>query len=722
MPRLSYIATFFVAIILAQPAVGREKLSSELPVLIFADEINYDDELGTVVAKGKVEIVQGKRTLFANTVSYNQKTDTVSASGNIILHEPSGQVIFAEFVELTEELKNGVIKRIQILLEDKSRFAANSAIRRDGNKTQMYRAVYSPCQLCQKNPETPPLWQLKAERIEHNQQDSEIGYKDVFLEMWGFPVAYAPYLSHPDPTVDRKSGFLAPSFGTSSDVGAFIRLPYFITMGDRKDATITPIYTKDEGLVLSGNYRQRFMNGEVAFSGSIAEAQRNEGDPDNATIKDDRVRGHVTIDGKYHLDDTWRSSFDIMMASDRTYLRKFNFFELNPNVLRSNVMFEGFRQRNYIAANAYWFQDLRTGSVEDQPIVAPMVDFNHMGEADRFGGRWQLDGNFRALFRDKGTDSQRFSIAPGYAIGRTWDTGLVTNAATTVQSDGYWLRDIVRSNGAKDDVFTGRLLPRLTIDTRLPFERHSGGLKQIIEPIAIGILAPNGSNSSDIPDEEGTVFELDDTNLLSPNRFAGLDSVDSGSRIIYGAKFGFYGPKSGNITGFVGQGYRFTKDRDLTSSKLLETDFTDYVGRIDIKPNEYVDILYRFKLAESNFRNKSSSIAFSFGPTALQLNGEYFFFEEGSTTVNTEEREEFVTSLNSRINQYWSASVSTHRDLSQDGGSLLHSLRARYSDECFVFESVAERSFTRDADIQPESRILFRLIFKNLGQVESNAG
>ncbi|MFL2541448.1 MAG: LptA/OstA family protein [Candidatus Latescibacterota bacterium] len=155
MRQLSCIATFFIAMILAQPAIGREKLSSELPVLIFADEINYDDELGTVVAKGKVEIVQGKRTLLANTVSYNQKTDTVSASGNIILHEPSGQVIFAEFVELTEELKNGIIKRIQILLEDKSRFAANSAIRRDGNKTRMYRAVYSPCHLCEKNSERP---------------------------------------------------------------------------------------------------------------------------------------------------------------------------------------------------------------------------------------------------------------------------------------------------------------------------------------------------------------------------------------------------------------------------------------------------------------------------------------------------------------------------------------------------------------------------------------
>ncbi|MBO89580.1 MAG: hypothetical protein CMP14_08660 [Rickettsiales bacterium] len=722
MVRLSFIATFVIAIILTQTAIGREKLSNDLPVLIFADEINYDDELGTVIAKGKVEITQGKRTLLANTVSYNQKTDTVSASGNIILHEPSGQVIFAEFVELTEELKNGIIDRIQILLEDKSRFAANSAVRRDGNKIQMYRALYSPCDLCEKEPEKPPLWQLKAERIDHSQKDREIRYKDVFLEMWGFPIAYAPYLSHPDPTVDRKSGFLAPSFGTSSDVGAFIRLPYFITMGDERDATITPIYTKDEGLVLSGNYRQRLVNGKVAISGSIAEAQRNEGDPDNSTIKNDRVRGHITIDGEYHLDDTWRSSFDTMMASDRTYLRKFNFFKLNPNTLRSNVMVEGFRQRNYIAANAYWFQDLRTGTTEDQPVVAPIIDFNHMGEADRFGGRWQLDGNFRALFRDNGTDSQRVSITPGYAIGRTWNTGLVTNAAATVQSDGYWLRDIVKSDGTKDNAFEGRLLPRLAIDARLPFARVSAGLKQVIEPIAIGILAPNGSNSSNIPDEEGTVFELDDTNLLSINRFAGLDSVDSGSRIIYGAKFGLYGPNSGNITGFVGQSYRLSKDRDLTSSKLLETDFTDYVGRIDIKPNEYTDILYRFKFAESNFSNKSSSIGFSFGPTAFKLNGEYLFFEEGSTTVNTEGREELVTSFSSQINQYWSASIGTHRDLTKDGGSLRHSLRARYSDECFTFESVAIRSFTRDADIQPESQILFRLIFKNLGQVESNAG
>ena len=86
------IAMLFL--LMANLAIAREQLSSDLPVLMMADEMNYDEELGTVVARGKVEIVQGERSLLADTVSYNQKTDTVSASGDVVLHEPSGEVIF----------------------------------------------------------------------------------------------------------------------------------------------------------------------------------------------------------------------------------------------------------------------------------------------------------------------------------------------------------------------------------------------------------------------------------------------------------------------------------------------------------------------------------------------------------------------------------------------------------------------------------------------------
>jgi LPS-assembly protein len=709
-----------LVLLMANLAAAREQLSSDLPILMMADEMNYDEELETFVARGKVEIIQGERSLLADTVNYNQKTDTVRASGNVVLHEPSGEVIFAEYMELRDQLKTGMIERIQILLKDESRFAANSAERKDGNKTRMRRAVFSPCKRCEKDPDFPPIWQLKAERLEHDQAAQEIRYKDVYLEMWGFPVAYSPYLSHPDPTVVRKVGFLPPDFASGGNVGGFIRLPYFIPIGEDKDVTLDPIYTKDEGLILSGEYRQRFKKGELAFSGSIAEAQRKEGDAENAIVKNDRVRGHFTVAGGYHLDETWRAKVDVKRSSDRGYLRKFDFFKLNQNTLRSNVKLEGFRRRNHMAANAYWFQDLRTDRDVEQPIAAPVLDFNHIGDADSLGGRWQLDANLRTLFRDEGPESQRLSFKPGYQIRQTWNLGLVTAATATTQIDGYRIENASISDG--DETFEGRFFPQMAVQMGYPIVRHSDNLKQVIEPIILGIAAPNGSNPEKIIDEESTVFELDDTNLLSIDRFAGSDKVDSGSRVIYGVKFGMYGETIGDITGFLGQSYSFHVDSDLKSSKLLQEDFSDYVGRIDVKPNKYFDLLYRFRFGKSDLSTRRSAVGFSLGPSAMKVSGNYFFVEQGTAASNTEQREELRISLVSQINRFWSSSLGTQRDLTNSGGSLAHILSAEYQDECFGFKATAQRTFTRDVEIKPESRILFRFIFKYLGQVQSSAG
>ncbi len=710
------------ALVFASGAAAREKLSRDLPVLIVADELSYDEELGAAVARGNVEIVQGNRTLLADTVSYNQKTDTVSASGNVILHEPTGEVLFAEFVELTDKMKNGVVKQIRLLLNDDSRFAANNARRLDGNRTLMRKAIYSPCKSCEEDPERPLVWQLKANRVEHDQAAREIRYRDVFLEMWGVPVAYTPYLSHPDPSVKRRSGFLAPDFGTGGDVGAHLRLPYFIVIDDSKDVTVEPIYTREEGLVLSGEYRQRFNKGFLEITGSVTEAERREGDSDNPSIKSDRVRGHFTTKAEYHIDETWRAGIDLARSSDRSYLRKFYFFTLNKNTLRSNAYLEGFRRRNYMAANGYWFQDLRTDSNEDQPVVGPVLDYNHIGESDRFGGRWSLDTNLRVLNRDEGTDSHRISLRPGYEISRLWGPGFVTNLTVNLQTDLYYLdQETSVDPTAPNDGLEGRIMPRLAIDWRYPFVRQTGTVRQLIEPVALAVVAPNGGNPEDIPDEESTVFELDDTNIFSHDRFAGIDRVEGGPRVVYGVKVGLFGPTLGSITAFLGQSYRFHRDRDLEESKLLEEDFSDYVGRIDVRPNEYIDLIYRFRFSESDFDARSGAVTFSIGPPAFKLSGDYFFIDDATAATNSERKEELTIGFSSRISRYWTMNAATQRDLTGDGGSLRHAAGATYEDECFTFQGLIEKSFTRDADIEPDTRVLFKVIFKHLGQAGGRA-
>src|SRR3546814_3150056 len=113
-----------------------------------------------------------------------------------------------------------------------------------------------------------------------------------------------------DPTDRCRRGFLPPTFGRAGEVVQFIQIPYFIVINDSIDVTAAPVYTQDEGLVLTGEYRQRFNKGEIRLSGSITEAARFEGDPRNST-KEEEVRGHVDAFGRFALDETWRTGFDI---------------------------------------------------------------------------------------------------------------------------------------------------------------------------------------------------------------------------------------------------------------------------------------------------------------------------------------------------------------------------------------------------------------------------
>ena len=117
----------------------------------------YDEQLALTVARGHVEISQNGQVLLADTVSYNQRTDTVTASGNVSLTQPTGEIVFADFIELRDSMSEAFAKNVRMLLADRSRLAANAVRRTNGNRTELERGVYSPCDLCKDDPSAPPL-------------------------------------------------------------------------------------------------------------------------------------------------------------------------------------------------------------------------------------------------------------------------------------------------------------------------------------------------------------------------------------------------------------------------------------------------------------------------------------------------------------------------------------------------------------------------------------
>src|ERR1700756_1743652 len=108
---------------------GQRNQDKNAPIVFQADEVAYDDQLALTVAKGHVEISQGGEVLLADTVSYNQRTDTVSASGHVSLLMPTGEVVFADFMELRDSMNDAFAQNVRMLLADRSRLVGNAARR-----------------------------------------------------------------------------------------------------------------------------------------------------------------------------------------------------------------------------------------------------------------------------------------------------------------------------------------------------------------------------------------------------------------------------------------------------------------------------------------------------------------------------------------------------------------------------------------------------------------
>ena len=706
------------AIFIAAASDTAAQLSGATAV-IQADTVTHDQEFGNVIAKGNVEISQGERILFANTLTYNQKSNTVSASGNVILLEPTGDTFFANYAELTDDMRDGVIEQIHILLTDNSRFAAVRGKRKDGIKTTLSKAVYSPCKICEEDPQRAPLWQLKASTIVHDKNTREIRYQNARLELYGVPVAYTPFFSHPDPGVKRKSGFLTPSFGLSGNLGAFIQAPYFWVINESKDATFSPIYTRDAGVVFAGEYRQQLNSGKFEVSGSITEADRNIGTNFTEDVRRNEIRGHIFSKGQYEIDETWRTGFDIERATDRNYLQRFNFFGNRNNTLTSNAYIEGFRGRNYAAANTYFYQDLRSGLLPNTPLVSPMLDFKHVGTPTRFGGRFALDANFLSIYRDDATNTQRASLKVGYKIPFISEAGHISTIGTTLQNDLYYVEQA--ENSVEKEGFTGRVFPQFAVNWRYPLVRTAGRTRQVIEPIAALVVSPNGSNPAATPSEDSVVVEFDDANILSADRFPGIDRVESGQKVVYGVKLGVFGDGDGRTTALFGQSYRIHADNDLANEVGIERHLSDLVGRVEIRPNKYFNLLYRFRSAPDSLDFKRNEIGYSLGTKALHLSGNYLFIKRDAGEVTFQDREELRFAIRSQIQDNWSFAARSQRDLGDNGGTLFTGLSLTYEDECFKFSTDAKRSFTSNAEIEPSDDLLFRLTFKNLGTVTTSA-
>jgi LPS-assembly protein len=553
----------------AQLGVGGSSRNQNAPIVFRADEVEYDEQLALTVARGHVEISQSGQVLLADTVSYNQRSDTVTASGNVSFLQPTGEIVFAEFMELRDSMSEGFAKDVRMLLSDRSRLAANTGRRTNGNRTELRRGVYSPCDLCKNDPSAPPAWQLKAREINHDKELQLIEFKDATMEIDGWPVFYSPYISAPDPSVRRGSGFLIPSAGGSSTLGANVTIPYYWVLGPDKDLTLTPRFMTKAGALLAADYRERFSNGQLDAIASVNRS--NVANGSNGASQGEEWRGHINETSVFHLDETYRTGLDVQRVSDQTYLLRFGFGNPLLNAMTSRGYLEGFEKNASTDVNTYAFQPLLPGIGDStQPIVLPVANRNWQSQPDRLGGRWNLNANVLDIVRAVGTQTRRLSL--GSEWDRTFRDGIggQYKFSASLRGDGYAINNLSAvSNSELPSAFfpangrpalaptatnfaTGRAFPQLGLVWSYPLVHRGEAMTEVIEPIVGGFAGPSSGNRRNIPDEDSLSFSFSDSDLFRRDRLAGYDILDTGQRVDYGAKLGLYDKDGGSYRLLIG--------------------------------------------------------------------------------------------------------------------------------------------------------------------------
>ncbi|MEK9724015.1 MAG: LPS-assembly protein LptD, partial [Rhodospirillaceae bacterium] len=365
------------------------------------------------------------------------------------------------------------------------------------------------------------------------------------------------------------------------------------------------------------------------------------------------------------------------------------------------------------------FQGLASDDDNDEtPLVIPLVDFSHVGERDRVGGRSFFDFNMLALTRAQGTDTRRIALHPRWERPYIASSGDVYKLTLGLNTDVYHVNSLVR-DGDKTNYsgFSYRAVPYMAMDWRRPMVKRIGSISQILEPIASLALAPNGGNPDKIPNEDSTDFEFDETNLFSDNRFTGIDRLEGGPRINYGLNWGVTGAQGGHTNIFFGQSYRLRTDDTFAAGSGLEENFSDWVGKVEIAPGGHFHLLYRTRLANDNFAPRRNEIQLTAGVPAFRVAGNYVFLESQEDS-EFDGREEANLTVNSQINREWRASVSTVRDMD---ASEVRSLGVNliFENECLIFNTGVTRTFFEDRDIQPTDTISFLVTLKTIGEVKT---
>ena len=576
-------------------------------------------------------------------------------------------------------------------LENDPRIFGNS-IYDNPNETVIKKGVFTSCKF-RENEKCPP-WLIKSQEVKHNKKKKIIEYKNAWLNIYDVPVIYFPYISHPDPSVKRQSGFLLPSIKNSNTLGSSLQIPYYKVISDNKDLTFSPRLFFNDKKLFQTEYRQTNK-----YTKSIYDHSINLTDQGNNS----HFFGNIV---KYEQDSSFTLNFET--TSDRTYLKKYELKSpliKNYTNLNSFIGFEKTTEESSFSLNFEVFEDLSKNDSDAYEYVYPNYSFSNNLNTNLDGSLSFSSSGYQKKFE---TNKYQANIINDLK----YDSLSSVNKNGMTNSYSFILKNINSNDKISDnnrDDTKEIFLTSLNFRSSLPLVKQDGDKERFIIPKLLASFSPTPTKN--IKDFDN---KIDYINLFNDNRINRSDTLEGGESVTLGFDYLVKNENKNELLNFsAGQSFRLNNNPDLPKNSTLGQKRSDIFGKFSITPSDVFNLDYSFALDENLEKTN-----YNFIETGISVNNfiTKFSFLESNKMISEKSYISNETKFN--INKNYSLGFSTNKNLDQNLTEY-YDIIYEYKNDCLTAALEYKKTFYRDSDIEPAENLFFSIKIIPFGDINS---
>ena len=515
-------------------------------------------------------------------------------------------------------------------------------------------------------------------------------------------------MTAPDPTVERRTGFLRPEFRTTSGLGFGIKLPYFVTLGDHADVTVTPYVSASRTRTLELRYRQAWSNGVTEWNGAVSRDDIEAGE----------TRGYLFGNALVNLPRGYRLGIQVQAASDRGYL-------LDYDITEADRLWSGFTVERVTRDKLFFGRVGNYHSLRDDednstsPAQVADVIWQRSFSPRYIGGQaaleWSVHAHRRPSDQDQvGRDMARASVGLDWRRSEILAGGVVGAALARIDADIYRI-----AQDSRFDDLVARADPMVGVELRWPLIGGSDGATHLVEPVAQILYSPSG-NDDDIPNEDSRLVEFDEGNLFSDNRFPGWDAREGGLRANLGVTWTRMDPTGWSLALTGGRVLRADPEPAFPEGSALSGTRSDWLVAAQYDSGTGLAIANR-ALFDDGLDMSRNELRLGWLRNDLQLSAGHLWLDGDDGNPERPTTSELAANVGWQIRDGWWGSAETRYDFVADRAQRA-SLDLTYRNECLTVDMGVSRRFTSSDSVRAETSLGLSVRLGGFGTQEDLPG